>query len=96
MNYDFHAAQEFGWAVFTGAGLAAVQLLSTAGADKLYDRDFWVITLGGAVIRAAAGAVIDWSKNHQPPPQLSEEQIRAIIAEEMAKPPPLPSPIITP
>lgn len=84
-EYNFKAAQEFGWALVTAAGLAAVQLLSSADADKLQDPLFWKITIGGAVIRAVTGAVIDWSKNHQPSPRLTQDDIDGMVAKAVAE-----------
>lgn len=96
MKYDFKGAEELVWTIVTAASLAAVQLLNTTDPAKIDDPLFWKITLGGAIIRAAFGAVISWAKNHQASSPLTEDQIRTIIAEEMGKTQPLPSPIVTP
>lgn len=85
MKYDFKGAEELAWAIVTAAGLAAVQLLSAADASKIEDPLFWKIVIGGAVLRAALGALLDWAKNHQPTPSVTADDIRVIVAEEMAK-----------
>lgn len=95
MKYDFKGAEELVWAIVTAAGIAAVQLLNTTDPAKLDDPLFWKITLGGAIIRAAFGAVISWEKNHQATTPLTDEQIRAIVAEELAKTQPA-SRLVTP
>lgn len=95
MKYDFKGAEELVWAIVTAAGIAAVQLLNTTDPAKLDDPLFWKITLGGAIIRAAFGAVISWAKNHQAASPLTDEQIRAIVAEELAKTQPA-SRLVTP
>jgi hypothetical protein len=83
--YDFHAAQEFGWAVLTAAGLAVAQILTSTDPSTITDWRTYGIALAGAAIRAGSGAVLDWAKNHQPAPRLSAEDIRAIVAEELAR-----------
>lgn len=84
-SYDFKAAEEFGWAIVTAAGLAAVQLLNSAEPGQLQDPLFWKITIGGAALRAIAGAVIDFAKSYKPAPSVTPDDIRAIVAEELAK-----------
>ena len=58
MKYEFKAWAELAWAVGVTASVAVLQLLVEFDPTQVSDWRFWVISLGGAAVRAAAGGAI--------------------------------------
>ncbi len=88
-SYDWKAAEEFGWVVFTAAGLAAAQIITSTDPATITEPRTYLLAIGGAALRAAAGAIISYAESHQPAPAISADDIRAIVAatvvDELAK-----------
>jgi hypothetical protein len=84
MTYKFRPLPELGWGVAIAAGLVILQALVTLDPEKIADWRTWAVALGGAAIRAAAGAAIDWirrSMADEPEPTLAD-QIKAMSASD--------------
>jgi hypothetical protein len=60
MTYRFLPLQELYWGVVIAAALVLLQGLVTLDPEAIKDWQTWAIALGGAAIRAAAGAAIDY------------------------------------
>ncbi len=58
MSYTFKAWEELCWTVGVAAGIAVLTVLVDLDPLKIGDARTWLIALGGAAIRAAAGAAI--------------------------------------
>lgn len=83
-SYDFRAASEFVWFVLTAAGIAIAQILTSTDPATVTDYRTYGLAILGAAIRAGSGAVLDWAKNHQPPPRLTQEEFDAMVAKAVA------------
>lgn len=71
MHYKFRTVQEIGWAVATVVTIALMQILLTLEPEKIVDWHVWAIATAGALIRAAAGAVIATLGEDRDPPDTS-------------------------
>jgi hypothetical protein len=60
MRYRFQPLEELCWGVVIAAGLVLLQGLVTLDPATVTDWQTWIVALGGAAIRAAAGAAIDY------------------------------------
>ena len=93
MRYQFMPWAELGWAVAIAAGLVVLQALVTFDPEAITSWATWGVAVGGASIRAAAGAAIDWirrgmtdqpSEEPMQPPALSNEDL-LMLRDEMAR-----------
>lgn len=89
MTYRFKPLPELYWSVVTAA--ATVLLLELVGLnpDRVTDWRGWAVALGAAVIRAAAGAALDYIRRsideaNDPTPALAD-QILALDRAERAR-----------
>lgn len=78
MTYRFKPLPELGWGVAIAAGLVILQALVTLDPETVADWRTWAIALGGAAIRAAAGAAIDYLRRSSQPEPTLVEQILAL------------------
>jgi hypothetical protein len=60
MTYRFKPLPELLWGVGIAAGLVVLQALVTLDPEAVKDWRTWAVALGGAAIRAGAGAAIDY------------------------------------
>lgn len=86
MTYKFKPLPELYWGVVIAASLVILQALVTLDPDKITDVRTWAIAIGGATVRAAAGAALDYirrSMTQAPEPTLADE-ILALPESELA------------
>lgn len=60
MNYRFRALPELYWSVLTAAATVLLIELVALDPDGITDYRRWAVALGAGVVRAAAGAALDW------------------------------------
>lgn len=60
MKYRFKPLEELYWGVVTAASIVLLQALFTLQPEAVSDWQTWAVALGGATVRAAAGAALDW------------------------------------
>lgn len=58
MTYRFQFQAELAWVFVVGAGLAVLQVLVSFDPTSIDDWQLWAVSLGGAAIRAGAGALV--------------------------------------
>lgn len=56
--YNFKFLEEILWAAGIAAALLVLQTLVLFDPSKIQDWSTWIITLGGGLVRAVAGAII--------------------------------------
>lgn len=56
MTYDFKKLQELAWVAVVSAAIVVLQII--VASESIGDWQTWVIGVGGAAARAAAGAVL--------------------------------------
>lgn len=86
MTYRFKPLPELYWGVVIAAGLVLLQGLVTLDPATVADWRTWAVALGGAAIRAASGAAIDYlrrSMSAEPEPTLAD-RILALPEYELA------------
>jgi hypothetical protein len=86
MSYRFKPLPELYWGVVIAASLVLLQALLTLDPEKVADWRVWAVALGGAAVRAAAGAALDYlrrSMTDTPEPTLADE-ILALNDTELA------------
>lgn len=60
MSYRFKALPELYWSVLTAAATVLLIELVSLDPDGITDWRRWAVALGAGVVRAAAGAALDW------------------------------------
>lgn len=60
MNYRFLPWSELYWGVLVAASLVLLQALLTLKPEEVVDWRVWLVAVGGATVRAGAGAAIDY------------------------------------
>lgn len=60
MTYRFRPLPELYWGVVVAASLVLLQALLTLEPEQVTDWRVWAVALGGGVVRAAAGAALDY------------------------------------
>lgn len=60
MRYDFKPLPELYWGVTIAAALVLLQALVTLDPEAVTDWRIWAVALGGGMVRAAAGAALDY------------------------------------
>lgn len=105
MKYRFKPLAELYWAVVTSGSIVLLTALVTLDPESVKDWRAWAVALGGATVRAGAGAALDWvrrSLDADPEPTLADE-ILALSDTDLAalrveldyrrnRPPPPPPP----
>lgn len=84
MTYRFKPLPELYWAVTTAFSVVILTALFTFNPETVTDWRAWGVALGGAAVRAGAGAALDWlrrSAADQDEPTLLE-QIEALSPAE--------------
>lgn len=87
LTYRFKPLPELGWAVLTAVLLVLLPALVALDPEKITDWRTWAVALGGAVLRAAAGAALDYvrrSATVDPEPSLADEIISMPKSEREA------------
>lgn len=79
-RYTFKPAAELGWAVALAVALVLLPALVTLDPAEIADWRTWAVALGGAAIRAAAGAALDYVRRGltqpaDPVPSLVEQVV---------------------
>ncbi len=86
MNYRFVALQELGWAVLIAVALVVLPALVTLDPAAVTDWRVWAVALGGASVRAAAGAALDWLRRTRGDDlELLADRIAEMSAPERAR-----------
>lgn len=76
MTYRFKPLAELYWGALTAVALVLLPALVSLEPEKVTDWRTWAVALGGAVLRAAAGAALDWirrSMTSDPEPSLADQ-----------------------
>jgi hypothetical protein len=60
MTYHFKPLPELGWGVAVAVSLVVLHALVTLDPASVMDWRVWAIAVGGAAVRAGAGAAIDY------------------------------------
>lgn len=87
MRYRFKPLPELYWGVTIAAALVLLQALFTLEPEKVTDWRGWAIALGGAMLRPAAGAAIDWirrSMTEEPEPTLVDQILALAPSDRIA------------
>ncbi len=74
MTYRFKPFAELYWGVAIAMSLVLLQALLTLDPEKIVDWRVWAVALGGAAVRAGAGAALDYirrSMTGEPEPTLA-------------------------
>ena len=79
LNYRFKALPELGWAVLIAVSLVVLPALVTLDPSAVTDWRVWLVALGGASVRAAAGAALDWFRRSEMDRISAPEKILAEI-----------------
>lgn len=58
MKYEWKRAEEAAWVAAVAAGIALLEVLVRFDAEAVTDYKLWAVSLGGSMIRAAAGAAM--------------------------------------
>jgi hypothetical protein len=58
MTYRFKRFQELAWFAGVSAGVFALEVLVRFDPDTITSWETWAVSLGGGMLRAAAGAVL--------------------------------------
>jgi hypothetical protein len=83
VSYRFKPLAELGWGVGIAAGLVILQALVTLDPEAVKDWRTWAVALGGAAIRAGAGAGIDYIRRSMTDRPESSPAERVIAATEL-------------
>jgi hypothetical protein len=60
VTYKFRLGPEFLWFVLTAVVTTLMQVFVTFEPSEIADWRLWLVSLGAAAVRAAAGAVLAW------------------------------------
>lgn len=60
MTYRFKPWQELAWGVVIAVSLVVLQALFVLEPEQVTDWQVWAVAIGGAAIRAGAGAALDY------------------------------------
>lgn len=67
MTYHFQPRAELYWGVLIAVSLVLLQALLTLQPEEIADWRVWAVAIGGAAIRAGAGAAIDYLRRSMTP-----------------------------
>lgn len=87
MTYRFKPLPELYWGVAIAASLVLLQALVTLDPERVTDWRTWAIALGGAAVRASAGAALDYIRRSvvtEPEPTLADQILALSLAERAA------------
>lgn len=89
MKYRFKPLPELYWGVVIAMSLVLLQAAFTLEPEAVKDWRPWAVALGGAAVRAGAGAALDWIRRSMTdesavPEQLTPEQL-AQVADELER-----------
>lgn len=94
MKYTFKPLPELYWGIVTAGSIVLLTALVTLNPETVTDWRGWAIALGGATVRAAAGAGLDYlrrSMTAEPEPALLDQIMalspaeRAALADELIR-----------
>lgn len=84
MTYRFKPLPELYWGVVIAAALVLLQGLVTLDPERITDWRTWAIALGGGMVRAAAGAAIDYLRRSASPEPTLADRILALSPSDRA------------
>jgi hypothetical protein len=82
MTYRFKALPELYWSVLTAAATVLLIELVSLDPDGVADWRKWAVALGAGIVRAAAGAALDWLRRQMA--DTAEDPLDRLRAELLA------------
>lgn len=78
MTYTLHVSRELFWFVLTAVVMTVAQVLVTLKPEDIADWRVWLVSLLGAIARAAGGALLSFATS-KPSDEDREDIIRSIM-----------------